>query len=188
MRILVLFCLLLVWLPAEAREMAGVMVQETIRDDDGAVLQLNGAGIRTKMFFDVYLAQFYLEKPSASAAEAIAADGKKRMIMHFLYKEVSRDKLVEAWNEGFRNNTASEELAGLQARIDQFNELFEDVRKGDVVVLDFHPATGTAVTVKGRQKGVIPGKDFNDAMLKIWLGEKPVTESLKKELLGWKTS
>ncbi len=183
MRILLLFCLLLIGLPAEAREIAGVMVQETIKDDDGAVLHLNGAGIRTKMFFDVYLAQLYLEKPSSSAAEVIAAEGKKRMIMHFLYKEVSKDKLVEAWNEGFKNNTGSDELGRLQARIDQFNDLFEDVKKGDVVVLDYIPATGTAVTVKGRQKGVVPGKDFNDAMLKIWLGEKPVTESLKGQLL-----
>lgn len=186
MRILLLFCLLVIGLPVNAQEIAGVAVQETIKADNGAVLRLNGAGIRTKMFFDIYVAQLYMEKPAASAAEVIAAEGKKRMIMHFLYKEVTKDKLVEAWNDGFKGNTGSEDLARLQERIDQFNALFEDVKKGDVIVLDFAPATGTAVTVKGLQKGVIPGKDFNDAMLKIWLGDAPVTESLKKELLSYK--
>lgn len=186
MRVLLLFCLLVISVPAEAREIAGVEVQETIKADDGTVLQLNGAGIRTKLFFDIYLAQLYLEKPAASAAEVIAADGRKRMIMHFLYKEVSKDKLVEAWNEGFKGNTGGEDLSRLQERIDQFNALFEDVRQGDVIVLDYAPSTGTAVTSKGREKGVIPGKDFNDAMLKIWLGEAPVTDSLKKELLSYK--
>ena len=186
MRILLLFCLLVISVPADAREVAGVAVQETINADDGTVLQLNGAGIRTKLFFDIYVAQLYLEKPAASVAEVIAAEGKKRMVMHFLYKEVQKDKLVEAWNDGFKGNTGSEDLAKLQGRIDQFNALFEDVKKGDVIVLDYVPATGTAVTIKGLQKGVVPGKDFNDAMLKIWLGEAPVTESLKKDLLSYK--
>lgn len=185
MRIFFLFCLLLIGVPATAGEIAGVMVQETIKADDGTVLQLNGAGIRTKMFFDIYIAQLYMEKPSASAAEVVAADGKKRMVMHFLYKEVTKDKLVEAWNDGFTGNTANEELARLQERIDRFNALFEDVKKGDVIVLDYDPAAGTTVIIKGQRKGSIPGKDFNDAMLKIWLGEAPVTESLKKELLAY---
>jgi hypothetical protein len=30
----------------------------------------------------------------------------------------------------------------------------------------------------------LPGEDFNKALLKIWLGDKPVTEDLKKALLG----
>jgi hypothetical protein len=181
-----MFCLLLIGLPANAQEIAGVMVQETIQTDDGTTLHLNGAGIRTKVFFDIYIAELYMENPSASAAEVIAAEGKKRMIMHFLYKEVTKDKLVDAWNEGFKGNTGSEDLAGLQERIDRFNALFEDVKKNDVIVLDFDPASGTTVTVKGGQKGVIPGKDFNDALLRIWIGDEPVTNSLKEQLLNYK--
>ena len=186
MRVFLLFCLLLIGMPANALEIAGVMVQESIKTDDGAVMQLTGAGIRTKLFFDIYIAQLYMETPSASAAEVIAAEGRKRIVMHFLYKEVTRDKLVEGWNEGFKGNTGSTELAGLQERIDRFNALFEDVKKDDVIVLDFTPATGTSITIKGQQKGVIPGKDFNDALLKIWLGEKPITESLREQLLSYK--
>lgn len=186
MRVFVMFCLLLIGMPANAMEIAGVMVQENIKTDDGAMLHLNGAGIRTKLFFDIYVAQLYMENPSASAAEVVAAGGRKRVVMHFLYKEVTKDKLVEGWNEGFKGNTGSDELAGLQERIDRFNALFEDVKKGDVIVLDFAPATGTSVTVKGQQKGVIPGKDFNDALLKIWLGDKPISESLREQLLSYK--
>ncbi|KJR99661.1 MAG: hypothetical protein VR65_15515 [Desulfobulbaceae bacterium BRH_c16a] len=186
MRILLMFCLLMIGLPANAQEIAGVMVQETILTDDGTTLHLNGAGIRTKVFFDIYIAELYMENPSASAAEVIAAEGRKRIIMHFLYKEVTKDKLVDAWNEGFKGNTGSEDLAGLQERIDRFNALFEDVKKNDVIVLDFAPSSGTTVTVKGMQKGEIPGKDFNDALLRIWLGDEPVTKSLKEQLLSYK--
>jgi len=108
------------------------------------------------------------------------------MIMHFLYKEVGRDKLVEGWNEGFAGNSQAEVVAKLQERIDQFNALFVDVKKGEEIILDFLPERGTVVTIAGQEKGVVAGKDFNDALLRIWLGKKPVSEKLKEELLSSK--
>jgi hypothetical protein len=41
------------------------------------------------------------------------------------------------------------------------------------------------VTIAKEEKGVIPGKDFNDALLRIWLGEKPVNKGLKEQLLDY---
>jgi len=186
MRLFILCCLLLTSVTVSAREIAGVTVEETLPAKDGGVLQLNGAGIRTKFFFDIYIAELYVEHPASATAELIKAAGEKKMLMHFLYKEVGRDKLVEGWNEGFTGNSKPEEVAKLQDRIDRFNAMFVDVKKGDLVVLDFIPDQGTVVTIAGQEKGLIAGKDFNDALLRIWLGDKPVTESLKEKLLGSK--
>ena len=186
MRTLVFFTLLLMSLPAYAKEIAGVMVNDTLQSEDGTLLQLNGAGVRSKLFLDIYIAELYLEKPSAKAAEVIETKARKRIVMHFLYSEVSKDKLVEAWNEGFKENNNASDLAKLQERINQFNALFVDVKKDDIIVLDYAPTTGTVVTIKGQNKGVIAGADFNDALLKIWLGEKPVNGGLKDKLLSYK--
>ena len=47
------------------------------------------------------------------------------------------------------------------------------------------PDTGTRITVNGQPKGAsIPGEDFYAAVLRIWLGDKPVDADLKKGLLG----
>jgi len=184
MRNLLLCCLLLIALPVGAREIAGVNVAETLQGDGGSVLHLNGAGIRTKFFFDIYIAEFYMEHPAGSSEGVLAAAGQKRMIMHFLYKEVGKDKLVEGWNEGFEDNNTAAELKSLQERLTQFNNLFVTVKKNDVIVLDFIPATGTRVTIFGEERGNIEGKDFNDALLKVWLGQEPISSSLKKDLLG----
>ncbi len=100
--------------------------------------------------------------------------------MHFLYDEVGKDKLIDGWNEGFAGNTKADEMAKLQEKIDQFNAMFDDA-KNDTVVLDFVPDQGTVVTIADQEKGVIPGKDFNDALLRIWLGDKPVTQGLKEK-------
>lgn len=180
---LVCFCLLFA-LPAAALEIAGVKVPESVKTDSGVALSLNGAGIRSKFVFDIYVAQLYLEHPASEAKGVIAIDGCKRMVMHFLYDKVEKEKLTDGWNEGFIGNNSPEQLKGLQQRIDQFNALFTDARKGEEIILDYTPTGGTKVNIAGVEKGVIPGKDFNDAMLSIWLGEKPVSKDLKAKLLG----
>lgn len=186
MRTMIVLMTLLLGLPCYAKEIAGVAVQESLQTEDGVTLKLNGAGVRSKLFMDIYIAQLYLEKP-ASKVDAIVADsGRKRVVMHFLYNEVGKDKLIEAWNDGFKDNNSPAELGKLQDRINQFNGLFVDAKKGDVIVLDYNPASGTSVTIKGEKRGVIAGADFNAALLKIWLGEKPVNDTLKEKLLGLK--
>jgi hypothetical protein len=169
---------------SNAMEIGGVMVEDSLNTDNGVELKLNGAGIRSKFIFDIYIAELYLEETAKTTEDVIAATGAKRMVMHFLHKEVGKDKLVGAWNEGFEGNTDPEALPALNDRIALFNNLFVDVKKGDEISLDYSPEQGTAVTIGGQAKGVIPGKDFNDALLKIWLGKKPVTKKLKSQLLG----
>lgn len=185
MRLIILCCLLLCSVSANGKEIAGVMVQETLKAADGTVLQLNGAGIRSKFFMDIYIAELYLEYPSNKVSEVLDTSGRKRIVMHFLYKEVGKDKLIAGWNEGFVGNSQPEEVSKLQERIDQFNSMFVDVKKGDEIVLDFIPSRGTVVIIAKQEKGVIPGADFNGALLKIWLGEKPVTKGLKAKLLSY---
>jgi len=187
MRVLLFCCVLLMMaLPVGAREIAGVDVAETLQGDGGTTLHLNGAGIRSKFFFDIYIAQLYMEQPSSGTEGILGAAGQKRIVMHFLHSEVGKDKLVAGWDEGFEGNSTADELASLKERIIRFNSLFIDVKKNDVIVLDFNPATGTRVIISGEEKGSIEGKDFNDALLKIWLGKKPVTSGLKKALLNYK--
>lgn len=185
MRFLFIAILLLVAEPVQAKEIAGVMVQEMVKTDSGVEMKLNGAGIRSKFFFDIYIAELYLEEPSTDVEKILASDGNRRMVMHFLYKEVGKDKIVEGWNEGFAANSSPETVTALQARIDSFNEMFADMKEGDRIELDYVPAKGTVVKVTGVEKGVIEGKDFNDALLLIWLGEKPVTSKLKEQLLSY---
>jgi hypothetical protein len=147
-------------------------------------LVLNGLGIRYKFFFKIYIAALYLSETDSDAGSVLASDAPRRMVMHFLYDEVSGDKLVDGWNEGFENNLSDEQLQALQPRIEQFNSLFETVSEGDVILLDYIPGQGTVVSIRGQRKGVIDGHDFNRALLSIWLGEEPVGEELKQKLLG----
>lgn len=168
---------------SQARTVSGIDVAEQV-NVGGQRLQLNGAGMREKYFFDIYVCALYLPKPAHTAATALAEGGPRRVLMHFVYHRVGRDKLVDGWNEGFEANTSESERSALQKRINDFNALFGDAPRGQVVLLDYLPGKGTAVSIDGRLRGTIPGKDFNDALMRIWLGEHPVTSALKRGLLG----
>jgi len=169
---------------SQAVEVAGVQLPDEITLADQQSLMLNGAGVRKKFFLKVYVASLYLKQRSGDPLQIVATDTPKRVRMDMLYSKVDKKKFVEGWNEGFEANHSAQELRLLRDRIAQFNDMFETLVEGDRVLLDYLPGQGTRVTIKGVEKGVIPGRDFNGALLKIWLGESPVTESLKEALLG----
>ena len=179
---LALFLLALVK-PTLGREIAGVAISESITIKN-KVLVLNGAGIRKKFIIKVYVGSLYLTVKRSSVMEILDDPGAKRIVMNFLYKEVSADTLVEGWNEGFAENNSSQELLPLQDRIRQFNSFFSTVRKGDEIRLDYLPGEGTQVWINDTLKGSVPGEDFSRALLKIWLGPNPPDIKLKENMLG----
>lgn len=173
--------------PLQAREIAGVTLRENIRlDDTGETLVLNGAGIRSKFLFDIYVAALYLPKPAISVAEIMDMSGPRRMAMHFTYSKVTKDTLGNTFEEGFKKNINDVELAALRPRIKQFNQLLATVKEGDVIYLDLLPGDGTRVSINDKVMGMVPGDDFYNSLLLIWLGKEPVGETLKIELLGIK--
>jgi Chalcone isomerase-like len=169
--------------PLAARDVAGIKFDDQVQLD-GTPLVLNGAGVRSKFFVKVYVAALYLPKPSQSVPEILAMYGPKRGAMHFLHDEVSKEKLVNAWNEEFESNQNEASMKTLRPQLDEFNGLFQTVHKGDVIVLDYVPNDGTRVTINGSEKGKVLGADFNRALLQIWLGKNPADKDLKQALLG----
>lgn len=168
---------------AHAVEIAGVLVPETASLDD-AQLVLNGAGVRKKFFVKVYVGALYLTGRRGTVEAVLADEGAKRISMHFLYKEVGRDKMVDGWNEGFRNNLTDAAFGKLQSRLDQLNAMTETLHAGDTMWLDYVPGTGTSVWINDTDKGTVPGLDFHRALLKVWLGDAPADKALKKAMLG----
>ena len=183
-------CLVLAGLVLGSIAGAGQIESVTFPDQvtvGAATLTLNGMGVRVKKVafigVKVYAAALYLPAKEADPAKVLAADEPKRLVMHFLYKEVGREKLLEGWNEGFANNSGGT-LAALKEKIAAFDGYWSDMKRDDVAVLTYVPGQGTTVEVKGKEMGVIAGKEFAEALFAIWLGPKPPNETLKKGLLG----
>ncbi len=177
---LVCLFILLFTSPVAGFQIAGVTIPESLNTD----LQLNGAGIRSKFFFKIYIAELYLEHPSTEAKAILDTPGRKRMTMHILYDKVEKEKLIDGWNAGFASNLSPEEIKNISKKITQFNELFIDVHEGEEIILDYKPGSGTTVSIAGDTKGTVEGANFNRALLSIWLGNEPVGKALRDALLG----
>ena len=169
---------------ASALEVKGVKVDETAQVG-GSALLLNGAGVRTKLMFKVYVAGLYLTQKQVDANAVINDTGNKRVSMHFL-RELSAEKLLHALDEGFEANNSAAEMAAIEPQMKAFRQMMTSakaVKEGDVIVLDLTNA-GTQVSINGKVLGNIEGAAFNQALLHVWLGAQPVDVSLKKAMLG----
>ena len=176
--------LLALTISAQALEVKGVKIDETAQVGS-STLVLNGAGLRTKVMFKVYAGALYLAQKQSDANAVINDHGNKRVSMHFL-RDVSSEQLLEGMNEGFTDNNTQAEMTSIDAQLKIFQKMMvsaKEVKEGDVILLDCTTA-GTQVSLNGRLLGKIDGELFNQALLRVWLGDHAVDTNLKKALLG----
>jgi len=166
-----------------AAEVAGVKVDDKATVG-GKELVLNGAGLRTRTIFKVYVAGLYLPAKTSDAANALSASAR-RIDLH-LMRNLSADQLLEALNDGLKENNSEAELAAIKPQVSELAAImkaFKPVKEGDVVALEYADGV-TRVLLGGEAKGTIAGEPFNRALMKVWLGDHPVQSDLKKALLG----
>lgn len=175
--------LLALAVPALAAEVAGVKLPDST-NVGGKDLALNGAGVRTRLVFKVYVAALYLPTKTADLAGTLA-QSPRRVQLNML-RDVSAEDLVGALVDGMKASSSAQELATVKAQTDQLVTIMKSIgeaKTGDVVALDFADGE-TRIGHNGKAIGAIAGAPFNDALMKIWLGDKPVQADLKKAMLG----
>jgi len=168
-------------LPAAAREVAGVKLDETV-SVAGQSLALNGAGIRKKFVVKVYVGALYLASPASDPEAIVAADAPKRVRMVFL-RDVDRDSVLGAFRDGFDANSGAQ-AAQARADLDGVAGAIPDMKEGGELVVTYVPGQGTTLSATGAQSATVPGKAFAEALFRNWLGPKPADEGLKKAMLG----
>lgn len=175
-------------LPSQAAEVGGVKIDDAVTVE-GKPLKLNGAGIRTKFVFKVYAMGLYLTDHKTTPTEVQALAGPKRVTI-VMMREVASDELAKTFVAGLNANSSAAEKAKISDQTQKFEKMFSVVpvvKKGDVITLDWLPATGTVSQLNGKALGEpLPDAAFYNAVLRIWLGEKPVDDALKPALLGAK--
>jgi Chalcone isomerase-like len=164
-----------------AATLAGVTFPDTVTVGNQALV-LNGMGLRTKLFIKVYVGGLYLEKKSSDPTAIVQSDTTKRVVLQFIYGEVTRDQMVESFTDGFKANAPG----APKAQVDQFLGAIETMKKGEQLVVTYVPGTGTTLAMRGKDKLTIPGLPFAQAVFSVWLGPKPPTSDLKNGMLGTK--
>lgn len=171
---------------AWALVVSGVNVPEQVTAGSDTLV-LNGAGLRQKFVFHIYVAALYTPKATHDP-QAIITSTAPRILHLTLMRDINSKALVDALNAGLKDNCTAQELEALAPSLKAFQAMMEhggEGTAGDPVVLAFN-AQGVSVSFKDKALGRVDDLRFASALLRVWLGDTPAQESLKSALLGQK--
>lgn len=161
----------------------GVTLPATVTVE-GETLNLNGGGLREKLWFNLYVGGLYLKTKSADAKTIISKDESMSIHLEITSKMISSENMTEAIIEGFENSTGgnSDKIA---EEIKTFIAAFkEEIVVGNKFDISYNTAKGVLVQKNGKLLTTIKGMEFKKALFGIWLGEKPADKKLKSGMLG----
>jgi hypothetical protein len=153
-------------------------------------LSLLGVGLRTKTFLKVkvYAIGLYASDAAVSGSlaqakpgtpafyrELVSGDFDKQITMKFV-RDLSADQIQGAFRETL-------EAADAQ-KVTQFVSYFGGLKVGQDVAFRWAPGGTLQTTVAGVSKPEIKDRKFAEAVFGIWLGEKPIQDDLKKDLVS----
>lgn len=155
-------------------------------------MTLLGTGVRTRTFLKVKvyaiglyvsdtalagrLAKFRDRTASADFyRELVTGDFPKQVVMTFV-----RDATAEQVRDAFYESLPSVD----RARLDVFSSHFGSPREGDSYVIRWAPGGVLRVTAAGQAKAPIADQAFATAVFAIWLGDKPIQQDIKRDLVA----
>ncbi len=177
--------LLALWIipfSVSAIELGGITMPDTLDAEQSLIL--NGAGIRSKFVFELYVAGLYLGEKSSKAKDIIAAEEPMALRLHIISPKITSKKMIKATWKGFENATRGNTTA-IETEIEQFLGAFSDkISVGDVFEFVYTPHVGTVISKNGVAELTIDSVAFKQALFGIWLSDRPAQAPLKGALLG----
>ncbi len=127
-KILMVLCLIAVHFShaQEEKEFDGIKVKTSIKVDDGdskTKLYLNGAGIREKMWINLYVQALYLKEYSNDSQQILNSNETIATRLHITSSMVTKKKLVQALEDGFVKSYKGD-LNQIRERLDKFLTFF----------------------------------------------------------------
>ena len=170
----------------KAGEIDGVTIPRTVKFSDKEIA-LNGVGIRSKFIFQVYTQALYLTNLSSDANEIINSNTTMGMIFYMTSPLVTSKKFANNLDDGIKKNVGEVQWKKFKPELDNMLECInkDKIVKNDVFNIIYNDVDSSLWIIKnGVVKGKVPGFEFKKAFFGIWLGNKPVKETLKSQLLG----
>ncbi len=147
-------------------------------------LILNGTGIRSKYFIDLYYGALYLKRKEKSAPKIVEANEEMSIRIHIVSSHITNEKMEEALRDGFKSSMGGNS-APLAKEIDQVVKAFsEKIQVGDAYDLTYVVNKGVTIRKNGKERITIAGYNFKKALFGIWFGPDPADEDLEEGLLG----
>jgi hypothetical protein len=148
----------------------------------GVPMVLNGVGLK-KLWQVVKVSVAALYLGEGVSPSTVLSNVPKRLEIEYFHAISAKD-FVKLTEKLLKQNVDPSAISQLKPRLDRLNALYRDVQPGYRYALTYVPEEGTTLALNGIELGTIEGEDFAAAVFSMWLGQRPLSDSLKKELLG----
>ena len=135
-----------------------------------------GAGTARWGPFKVYDAAFFTEA-EVTLAQALSEQIPARLELCYA-RNVSIEDFIEGASYGLPESLSHE----LQQAVKRLHAAYQAVKQGDCYQLDFQPGQGTALLLNGRELVRVDTTGFKALYFGIWLGQRPLSVQLKRDL------
>jgi len=173
---------------AAAKEFSGVVLPDKARPaGSDADVRLLGGGMFRFLFLRYYVCGLYAAEGLLDAAAILARDAPRRVQLVAM-RRITSFEFFWGLDKGLADNMGESDSKELHAPLEQVRATIRSIgaiTPGTRVSIDYVPGTGTSIVVDERSRGTaIAGKPVNDALMRVWIGKRPLDASLKQALLG----
>jgi hypothetical protein len=162
-------------LPARAQT---VQHPASIDPEPGLTLPVAGRAERLHLLglLEIYSVALYSKVAARDVARLASPDVAKALRIEIEYEEDFRRQLTIDWQR--------ELIPPLNhAAIEHLRQTFAPLKRGAVVLIEYTPSKGTTVRVNNATVASGVNHDLMLAFLDHWLGQRPVSEELKRMLM-----
>ncbi|HXA46019.1 MAG TPA: chalcone isomerase family protein [Burkholderiaceae bacterium] len=181
-----IFVLMFAFQYAVARDIGGYKLDDTARVANQNLV-LNGAGIRYKAIFKVYVGGLYLSEKKSTLADVTTLPTAKRMTILFM-RDIDSEQFGNNFVHVLKQSLTMDERIKIIDQMVKLGDMFTKIpefKKGDVLTCDWIPGSGTMIQLNEKKTmDLLPDVAFYNALLKIWLGDHVAQDALKQQLLG----
>ena len=153
-----------------------------------ASIKLNGAAVYGELGREDYLIALYSDKLSTNPQTLLSwRNWDRRLDLHVLADNISSRRFVSLWQNNLAINTNDKGAKFDQYLIKFYDLIRQPLKQGDVISL-YAKATadkykrGIVVYKNQKRLGAIYQPSIYSTLMRVWLGELPVSRSVKAGL------
>lgn len=141
-------------------------------------LALAGCAARRFLVIPVYELRLYLPQRPASEAAAFDPTAAKVVELTITYPGNVPGGMPGSWRARFEERRLSPAL------IADLDRLYQNLKGGDVLAIEYRPGRGSVVRLNTVTQTVDPGAALIEALLDIWMGPRALNPDIRKQLLS----
>lgn len=173
-------------------ELLGVSLpNQMILENTKEKVILNGYAVFNRWGKQVYVGALYTNVIEKRAEMLLLNDNPMAMVFFFVEDDITHQMLMESFTESImiNNDDLENKRVDMKRLLELKENLIDNLNAGDVLAFQYSPQYGVTMLVNGKIRHHWPyAKNFFNMLLRMWIGQYPVSRNFKRAILNFPTN